>query len=103
MPPPVRNRRRRALAPRVLAPRVPPNGQTINTYLPMELLREIFLYSIESNQIKSGELVSVCRYWRSTLRCSRAFKPLIPLDGTTINTYLPMELLPSYIASNRMI
>ena len=62
MPPSVRNRRRRALAPRV-----PPNGQTINTYLPMELLREIFLYSIESNDMKSGELASVCHYWRSAI------------------------------------
>jgi hypothetical protein len=30
----------------------------------MELLTEIFLYCIESNQIKSGQLASVCRYWR---------------------------------------
>jgi len=44
---------------------VPPYGKSINTYLPMELLREIFLYSIESNQMKSGQLASVCRYWRS--------------------------------------
>jgi len=42
----------------------PPSGRTINTYLPMELLREIFLYCIESNQIKSGQLASACRYWR---------------------------------------
>ena len=46
---------------------VPPNGKTINTYLPTELLREIFLYSIESNQVKSGQLASVCRYWRSVI------------------------------------
>ena len=39
----------------------------INAYLPMELLREIFLYSIESNQTKSGQLASVCRYWRSVI------------------------------------
>ena len=45
----------------------PPNGKSINTYLPMELLREIFLYSIESNQVKSGQLASVCRYWRSVI------------------------------------
>jgi len=38
--------------------------KTINTYLPMELMREIFLYCIESNQIKSGQLASVCCYWR---------------------------------------
>jgi len=44
-----------------------PSGKTINTYLPMELLREIFLYSIESNQMKSGQLASVCRYWRSVI------------------------------------
>jgi hypothetical protein len=35
-------------------PLVTPGGKTINTYLPMELLREIFLYSIESNKMKSG-------------------------------------------------
>jgi hypothetical protein len=39
----------------------------INTYLPMELLREIFLYSIESNEMKSGQLASVCRHWRSVI------------------------------------
>jgi len=41
--------------------------KTINTCLPMELMREIFLYCIESNQIKSGQLASVCRYWRSVI------------------------------------
>ena len=46
---------------------IPPDEKTINTYLPMELLREIFLYSIESNQIKSGQLASVCRCWRSVI------------------------------------
>ena len=45
----------------------PPDGKTINTYFPSELLREIFLYSIESNQIKSGLLASVCRYWRTVI------------------------------------
>jgi hypothetical protein len=50
---------------RVLRP--PPNGKTINTYLPMELLREVFLYSIDSDQMKSGQLASVCRYWRSVI------------------------------------
>ena len=50
-----------------LAYRHPPNGKTINTYLPMELLREIFLYSIELNHKKSGQLASVCRYWRSAI------------------------------------
>jgi hypothetical protein len=43
---------------------MPPDGKSINTYLPSELVREIFLYSIESNQMKSGHLASVCRYWR---------------------------------------
>jgi len=43
---------------------VPPHGKTINAYLPMELMREIFLYSIESNQMKSDQLAPVCRYWR---------------------------------------
>jgi len=33
----------------------------------MELLREIFLYGIEANQMKSGHLASVCRYWRSVI------------------------------------
>jgi hypothetical protein len=42
-------------------------GKSINTYLPMELLREIFLYSIEVNQMKSGQLASVCRHWRSVI------------------------------------
>ena len=46
---------------------IPPSGKTINTYLPMELLREIFLYTMESNQIKSGELAAVCRHWRSVV------------------------------------
>jgi len=46
---------------------VPPYGKTINTYLPMELMREVFLYSIESNQMKSDQLASVCRYWRSVI------------------------------------
>ena len=45
----------------------PPNGKTINTYLPMEILREIFLYSIESHQTKFTHLVSVCRLWRSII------------------------------------
>jgi len=53
------NRRRMLLAP--------PSGKTINTYLPMELMQEILLYCIESNQMKSGQLASVCRYWRSVI------------------------------------
>ena len=46
---------------------IPPDGKTINTYLPSELLTEIFLYSIELNQMKSGQLASVCCYWRSVI------------------------------------
>jgi hypothetical protein len=46
---------------------IPSDDKTINTYLPAELLREILLYSIESNQIKSGRLASVCRCWRSVI------------------------------------
>jgi len=46
---------------------LPPPSGTISTYLPMELMREVFLYCIESNQIKSGRLASVCRYWRSVI------------------------------------
>jgi hypothetical protein len=52
---------------RLFEPQVPPNGGTINTYLPMELLQKILLYSIECNQTKSGQLASVCRYWRSAI------------------------------------
>jgi len=48
-------------------PLIPPFGKTINTYLPMELMREIFLYCIKSNRMKSGQLASVCRYWRSVI------------------------------------
>jgi hypothetical protein len=44
-----------------------PGRPDINTYLPTELLREVLLYSIESNQMKSGDLASVCRYWRSVI------------------------------------
>jgi hypothetical protein len=47
--------------------RVFDRGKTINAYFPMELLREIFLYSIESNHMKSGQLAAVCRYWRSVI------------------------------------
>ena len=46
---------------------VPHSSKTINTHLPMELMREIFLYCIESNHMKSGQLASVCRYWRSAI------------------------------------
>jgi len=60
---------------------VAPRGKIINTYLPMELMREVFLYSIESNQMQFGQLASVCRYWRFVM--------------TKINAinHLPMELL----------
>jgi len=33
----------------------------------MELMQEVFLYSIESNQMKSDQLASVCCYWRSVI------------------------------------
>ena len=39
----------------------------INAYLPTELLREIFLYCIEVDQIKFGQLAPVCRHWRSVI------------------------------------
>jgi len=55
-----------AITPRWI-PLVWPFGKTINTYLPMELMREIFLYCIESHKMKSGQLASVCRYWRSVI------------------------------------
>ena len=48
-------------------PLAPPDGKTINAYLPMELMREIFLYSLESKHMQSVHLVSVCRYWRSVI------------------------------------
>jgi hypothetical protein len=48
-------------------PLIPPIGGTINTYVPVELMKEIFLYSIESNKMKSGQLAAVCRYWRSVI------------------------------------
>jgi len=44
-----------------------PIRKSIYTHLPLELLREIFLYSIESNQMESGHLASVCRHWRSVI------------------------------------
>jgi hypothetical protein len=34
---------------------IPPDDKTVNTYLPSELLREIFMYGIEDNQMKSGD------------------------------------------------
>ena len=46
---------------------IPPDGRTINHYLPSELMREIFLYSIHSNNMDSGHLASVCCYWRSVV------------------------------------
>ena len=47
--------------------RVPRSRKTMNTYLPVELIREIFLNCLESNRMKSGQLASVCRYWRSVI------------------------------------
>ena len=46
---------------------MPPDNKTISTYPPSELLRYIFLFSIEVHQMKSGHLASVCRYWRSVI------------------------------------
>jgi len=57
----------RSIIARRLMLLVPLSGKNINAYLPMELMREIFLYCIESNQMKSGQLASVCRYWRSAI------------------------------------
>jgi hypothetical protein len=48
-------------------PVVLPSIKTINTWLPTELLRDILLYSIESNLMKPGQLASVCRRWRSAI------------------------------------
>ena len=81
---------------------VPPRGNTINTYLPMELMEEILLYCVESNRMKSGQLAPVCRYWRSVVttmsemvrgRIARRRMLLVPPYGNTINTYLPIELM----------
>jgi hypothetical protein len=42
-------------------------AKSINMFLPVELMREIFLYGIESNRIKSHHLASVCRNWRDII------------------------------------
>ena len=72
--------------------KVPPNGKTINTYLPMEMLREIFLYSTESNQTKAGYLASVCRIWRSVITLMPHFWVTMRLGTWTeterVNTWL---------------
>ncbi len=47
----------------------------------MELLKEIFLYSLESNQIKPDALAGVCRQWSSIV------------TSMSINAWLPTELL----------
>ena len=39
----------------------------INTYLPVEIMREIFSYSFEVNQANAGDLASVCQYWRRVI------------------------------------
>jgi len=44
-----------------------PHIKSINTYLPTELLREVFLYCIESNHMESVQIASVCRRWRSVV------------------------------------
>jgi len=64
-----RSRLHFAIPPRALRRmlRVWPSRETINTYLPMEIMRGIFLYCIESNEMKSRQLASICRYWRSVI------------------------------------
>ena len=69
-----RRRPRSIVAPSTISRRVgrrvllvPQYGKTINTYLPVELMKEIFLYSIELKHIQSVQLASVCRYWRSVI------------------------------------
>jgi hypothetical protein len=62
LPPLITARRGKQREPLVL-----PSIKTINTCLPTELLREIFLLSIESNLMKSGQLAAVCRRWRSVI------------------------------------
>jgi len=113
-----------------IAPDRPPlaPGKTMNTYLPMELMREIFLYCIESNQMKSGQLASVCRYWRyviitlsrlwSTLRVGtwterervaiwlqRAYPKKIVIDtqgdGQPASNTLPLAALRDALAQTR--
>jgi len=70
----------------------PPSGKTINTYLPVELMREIFLYCIESNEMKSGLLISVCRYWRSVIT-------MLPSVWSTlrIGTWTERERVPIWV------
>jgi F-box-like len=46
---------------------IPPDGQPTDNTLPVELLREIFLFGIEVNQMKSGHLAAVCSYWRDVI------------------------------------
>ena len=53
--------------PYMLLARARTSEKTINTYLPMEIIQKTFLYCIDSNQKKSGQLASVCRYWRSVI------------------------------------
>ena len=36
----------------------------INTYLPVEIMSDIFLYSLEVHQANAGDLASVCQHWR---------------------------------------
>lgn len=48
-------------------PHVQLHNKTINNHLPMELLRDIFLTSVEANKTKPGQLGAVCRYWRATI------------------------------------
>lgn len=57
----------------------------INTYLPMAPLRERFLYSIEVNELKYGQLASACRHWRSAITSIASLWSSLRL-GTWIET-----------------
>ena len=51
--------------------------KTINALLPLELLREIFLYSVEVHEMKPSHLASVCRHWKSmTIGTARLWSTL---------------------------
>jgi len=75
---------------------VPPSGKTINTYLPMELIREIFLYSIESNQMKSYQLAPVCRYWRSVITTLSSLWSTLKVGTWTERERVPIWLQRAY-------
>ena len=108
------------------SPTPSPDRKTINTCLHPDVLREIFLYCIESEQIKSGRLAIICRYWRavvttlpsiwSTLRVGtwterervatwlqRAYPKKVvidtQIDGQTLSDTLPFAALQDALAS----